>query len=324
MSYPTNPTAGDTHILSGKTWKYDGTNWSKLGLSRTLSAPVAFSDLTSKPSTLAGYGITDGATSSGGFEAIVFPSDWSSPTATYTSSGTYSKGSLADDDYVWVYLVGGGGGGSKSAGDNIFPGGVGGRAMLIYAQAGVLDGASYVVGAGAAGKTSSTGAGYDVGSNPTVSSFTLTSGNGGNVFATSTSLYPSTATADLSAFMKTVLKTSSDVLATDVSITGTEITSVTFLGTFPSGYGSFYAGGNISNDNSGTVVFGGGSGAGKRFSSAIASTNNEARSDSTFAGNGAAATSGAAGVAPGGGGTVGGDGDNGGDGAAGSVRIYNV
>ena len=64
MSYPTNPTAGDTHILSGKTWKYDGTNWSKLGLSRTLAAPVAFSDLTSTPTTLAGYGITDAASSS--------------------------------------------------------------------------------------------------------------------------------------------------------------------------------------------------------------------------------------------------------------------
>jgi hypothetical protein len=290
------------------------------GATARLAAGAASTVLTSDGTDLSWAAAGGG----GEFEAIVFPSDWSSPTATYTSSGTYSKGSLADDDYVWVYLVGGGGGGSKSAGDNIYPGGVGGRAMLIYAQAGVLDGASYVVGAGAAGKTSSTGTGYDQGSNPTVSSFTLTSGNGGNVFATSTSLYPSTATADLSGFMKTVLKTSSDVLATDVSITGTEITSVTFLGTFPSGYGSFFSGGNISNDSSGTVVFGGGSGAGKRNQQAIASTNNEARSDSTFAGNGAAATSSATGVAPGGGGTVGADGDNGGAGAAGSVRIYNV
>ena len=259
-----------------------------------------------------------------GFQKIVFPSNWASPTSNFTSSGTYSKGSLADDDYVWVYLVGGGGGGSKSAGDNIFPGGVGGRAMLIYAKAGALNGATYVVGAGAAGKTSSTGAGYDFGSNPTASSFTLTSENGGNVFATQTSVNPNAVTADLSVFIKTVLKTSSDVLATDVNITGTEITGVTFSGSFPSSFGSFFAGGGISNNASGTVVFGGGSGAGKRFSDAIASTNNEARSDSTFAGNGAAATSGAVGVAPGGGGTVGADGVNGGAGAAGSVRIYNV
>lgn len=289
------------------------------GATARLAAGAASTVLTSD-----GTDLSWAATSSGGFEAIVFPSDWSSPTATYTSSGTYSKGGLSDDDYVWVYLVGGGGGGSKSAGDNIFPGGVGGRAMLIYAQAGVLDGGAYVVGAGAAGKTSSTGTGYDVGSNPTVSSFTLTSGNGGNVFATSTSVSPSTAYIDLSGFMKTVLKTSSDTLATGLSIAGTEIAGVIFSGVIPSGYGSFFAGGNISNDNSGTVVFGGGSGAGKRFSAAIASTDNEARSDSTFAGNGAAATSGAAGVAPGGGGTVGADGDNGGAGAAGSVRIYNV
>jgi hypothetical protein len=38
MSYPTNPTTGDTHILSGKTWKYDGTNWTKLGLSQSVSS----------------------------------------------------------------------------------------------------------------------------------------------------------------------------------------------------------------------------------------------------------------------------------------------
>ena len=65
MSYPTNPTTGDTYILSGKTWKYDGANWLKLGLSQAVSTNVAFSDLTSTPTTLAGYGITDGATGTG-------------------------------------------------------------------------------------------------------------------------------------------------------------------------------------------------------------------------------------------------------------------
>ena len=259
------------------------------------------------------------ATSSGGFEAIVFPSDWSSPTATYTSSGTYSKGSLSDDDYVWIYLVGGGGGGSKSDNSDYMQGGVGGRAMLVYAKAGVLHGGAYVVGAGAAGQTSVS----QYGSNPTVSSFTLTSANGSNVFATSTSNNPNGNQTDLSTFIKTPLKISSDVLATDVSITGTEITGVTFVGTFPSAYGSFYAGGNISNNASGTVVFGAGSGAGKSTGSAIGADNNSARSDSLFAGNGAAASSAAAGVAPGGGGSTG-AGVNGGAGAAGSVRIYNV
>jgi len=252
--------------------------------------------------------------SSGGFEAVVFPSNWASPTSTFTSSGTYSKGSLADDDYVWVYLVGGGGGGSKSANDNIYPGGVGGRAMLIYAQAGVLHGGAYVVGAGAAGQTGT----QDVGSNPTVSSFTLTNSNGGNIFATATGVNnPSSGVGGL---VTTVLKNSSD--ATPI-LTATELTDVTFSGVLPSGAASFFQGGSFNNDNSGDVVFGGGSGAGKRFSSAIASNDSVARSDSIYAGNGAAATSAATGVAPGGGGTVG-DGVNGGAGAAGSVRIYNV
>ena len=190
--------------------------------------------------------------------------------------------------------------------------------MLIYAKAGVLDGASYVVGAGAAGRTS---AGTTQSTNPTASSFTLTSNNGGNVFATSTSISPSTAVVDLSTFVKTVLISSSDTLATGLSITGTEITSVTFSGVIPSGYASFFAGANSQGSNS--VVFGGGNGAGKRFTAAIGSNADVPRSDSLFAGNGAAATSGATGVAPGGGGTVG-DGANGGAGAAGSVRIYNV
>ena len=255
---------------------------------------------------------------SSGTPDIVFPSNWASPTATYTSSGTYSKGGLSDDAYVWVYLVGGGGGGSRSDNGNIYEGGVGGRAMLIYAKAGVLDGGSYVVGAGAAGRTS---AGTTQSTNPTASSFTLTSGNGGNVFATSTSVSPSTAGADLSTFVQTVLISSSDTLATGLSITGTEMTGVTFSGVIPSGYASFFAGANSQGSNS--VVFGGGNGAGKRFSAAIGSHADVPRSDSLFAGNGAAATSGATGVAPGGGGTVG-DGANGGAGAAGSVRVYNV
>jgi hypothetical protein len=38
---------------------FDGANWLKLGLSQAVSANVAFSDLTSTPTTLAGYGITD-------------------------------------------------------------------------------------------------------------------------------------------------------------------------------------------------------------------------------------------------------------------------
>lgn len=257
------------------------------------------------------------ATVSSGFDAIVFPSNWASPTSTFTSSGTYSKGSLSDDAFVWVYLIGGGGGGSRSDNGNIYEGGVGGRGMLIYAKAGVLNGGSYVVGAGAAGRTS---AGTTQSTNPTVSSFTLTSGNGGNAFATSASVNNSTAEGSLSDFMKTVLISSSDTLDTGLSITATEITGVTFSGVIPSGFSSFFAGNNALGAN--PVVFGAGNGAGKRFSSDIGAST-QPRSDSLFAGNGGASTSGATGVAPGGGGTVGFN-ANGGAGAAGSVRVYNV
>jgi len=246
MSYPTNPTAGDTHILSGKTWKYDGTNWSKLGLSRTLAAPVAFSDLTSTPTTLSGYGITGNidaggnkvlfanmyttegdlpsattyhgmfahvhATGAGYFAHagnwvklanhadlssistdydVVFPSDWGSPTNTYSTSGTWSKGSLTADDYVWIYLLAGGaGGGAASSGSGQrSAGGTGGFAHMIYAKAGVLDGGVYVIGSGTSGVSGSHNAAL---SNPTT--FTLTEANGGATFSTANSAAQNTNT----------------------------------------------------------------------------------------------------------------------------------
>tara|TARA_Y100000389_G_scaffold202627_1_gene248483 strand:- start:6424 stop:6957 length:534 start_codon:yes stop_codon:yes gene_type:complete len=41
MPYPANPATGDEYVLSGKTWKYNGSRWSKLGFSETISAEVA-------------------------------------------------------------------------------------------------------------------------------------------------------------------------------------------------------------------------------------------------------------------------------------------
>ncbi len=73
------------------------------------------------------------ATVSSGVE-VTFPSNWSSPTNTYNSSGTWSKGSLSDDDYVWIYLVGGGqggGNGSVSGAGNRSNGGAGGSGIVI-------------------------------------------------------------------------------------------------------------------------------------------------------------------------------------------------
>jgi hypothetical protein len=99
------------------------------------------------------------------------PPDWASPSNTYTSSGTWSKGSLADTDIVWVYGVGGGNGGMGSAGSGMKAGGKGGQAFFVVATAGQLDGVSYVVGAGGANWQSNGGQ-----TTITVSGVTYTSG----------------------------------------------------------------------------------------------------------------------------------------------------
>ena len=255
-----------------------------------------------------GTNLSWAAAAATGFEKVVFPSDWASPTYTYTSSGTYSKGGLADDAYVWVYIVGGGGGGAKTDNGNTYSGSVGGRALLIYGKAGVLNGASYVVGAGAAGQTTTGGNETP----PTVSSFTLTSANGGNVFSTATYVGRST---DVNSFVNKILLNSSD--ATPI-LTATESADVIFSGVLPSAAESFFHGRH--NDD---VVFGGAGGAGKHFSNPIGDRATNTAGASTYAGNGAATTSAAAGVAPGGGGTIGVN-VTGGVGAAGSVRIYNI
>ena len=112
--------------------------------------------------------------------AVVFP-NWASPTTTYTTSGTWSKGSLDDDDYVWFYLIGGGGGGGtyyNSQNQNAV-GGNGGGALLLYGKAGLLNGGAYVIGAGAAGQAGTGGS-----PNGTNSTFTLSSANGSLVFST--------------------------------------------------------------------------------------------------------------------------------------------
>ena len=94
--------------------------------------------------------------------------DWSSPSSTYTTGGTWSKPSgLANDAIVWVYGVGGGQGGgtaSDAGGNNSnAEGGKGGYAFIVQVKASDLDGSAYVIGAGgtgaSAGTTASGGAG---------------------------------------------------------------------------------------------------------------------------------------------------------------------
>ena len=94
------------------------------------------------------------------------------------------RGRLSDDDYVWVYLVGGGGGGSYGSSQySQAIGGLGGGAILLYGKAKYFNGGAYVIGAGgAAGTSSSSGT-----TSRTNSTFTLTSTYGSRVYTTQTS-----------------------------------------------------------------------------------------------------------------------------------------
>jgi len=113
-------------------------------------------------------------------DTVVWPSDFASPTTTYTSSGTWSKGALGDNDYVWLYLIGGGNGGNRDFGPYWYASGVaGGSAILIYGKASVFNGGTYAIGLGGAGAV--VGAADTVGAVGGQSTFTLSNGR---VFST--------------------------------------------------------------------------------------------------------------------------------------------
>ena len=94
MAYPTNPTTGDTYVLGTKTWTYNGTNWvNQATFASGSTAGVAFSDLTSTPTTLSGYGITDG------------DSYANSDVDTHLNQGTATSNQVLSwngTDYAWV------------------------------------------------------------------------------------------------------------------------------------------------------------------------------------------------------------------------------
>ena len=136
------------------------------------------------------------------------PPNWASPTNTYTSSGTWSKGGLADDALVWMYGVGGGdsgGSGGGSNGSSPQRGGYGGLSFFVLGTAAQLDGAEYVIGAGGAAANDAEGNAGGA-TTLTVSGVTYTTGNtggSGNSGQTVLSGIPSGAATSLTAFFFT-------------------------------------------------------------------------------------------------------------------------
>ncbi len=497
MAYPTNPTSGDTYTLGSKTWTYNGTNWvNQATFASGSSASVAFSDLTSTPTTLAGYGITDGGSGGGGsggaggiksvqvftssgtwtrpsnitkvmvyvtggggggglyatgldastsiklidvsgistatitvgtggagaaygttgsaggssswsdgtntvtntsggdlnlsngrFDAgssasaikttggfwggtygqggtrgsdpdeganipggtgtdgvvyvvehqtisgssggggsvdpnqVVFP-DWASPNSTYLTSGTWSKGSLADTDYVWIYMVGGGSGGGKG-GSGYVQGGDGGTALLMYGQAQYFDGGTYAVGAGN-GVGSATGTNVAAGD----STFTLSSANGSAYYTTKyyTPARDLFSLVESKKITNTATQISTQLSAHSVFIFPTDGAGNLTYPAIPSeATGSETVWGNDRiagglHTPARNSVFGGGGGGG-----AYASVS-KAQGRSLYAGAGAAYNSGNDGAVPGGGGAGGdaADGSQSGSGGNGSIRVYHV
>jgi len=291
------------------------------GVAAALAKGAAGTVLTSDGTDLSYAAVATG-------ETITFPSDWSSPSATYTSSGTWSKGGLADDAYVWLYLLGGGGGGSMreySNGTGVAQGGNGGGAFLLYGQAGVLNGTAYTIAAAKAGRTSSdSGQRYAI-IPGNVSTFTLPSSIGGTVYTTGLGYSDSTPSYVKLVSTESVvdiipLSAASD----DFVLFNTPPYEFTDLGK-PSGIRAVYGLGEKAysggTDAAEACIFGSGNG-GRILSNGTVGLPG---SSQFAAAGGSAASTGNDGVSPGGGGggATSGSG-NGGAGAAGNLRQYNV
>ena len=267
------------------------------------------------------------ATISTGADDVVFP-NIASPNSTYTSSGTWSKGSLSDDDYVWIYLVGGGQGGKSSSAYS--SGSNGGAALLIYGKAKFFDGGAYVVGTGTAGSSSATAPALGA-----ASTFTLTSTYDSRLFTTadaavSGSNQPFPSAALFNTFTGGVTKqATTNIVATAPRthdfILGTAITGWTGI-TSNTTHWNFGEDGSAGPDSTGqNGIFGGGAGGGIWAGGAFSG------GGSLYAGAGGASSgdgsglNGTDGSVPGGGGGNGGAGaGTGGAGANGNVRVYHV
>lgn len=278
-----------------------------------------------------GTDIAWAAAASGGADPVVFP-NLASPNNTYTSSGTWSKGSLDDDAYVWFYLCGGGQGGFSDTYPSTSTGGKGGSALLIYGTAGHFDGATYVIGAGGEGSSNSSQNGHvaGYGGNSTI---TTTSANGSILYAPTTSTWSDSFATDIP--NKIMVNAPSSIVAQSTTlVSGRTKTAYDFIfgaNSEPTGWsgaettGNLYAWTNAPPGGSGLYgtngIFGGGGGGG-RIQHGGASTI-QPPGGSLYAGAGGAHSSGA-GAVPGGGG--GGNSANGqaGAGGQGNLRVYHV
>mgnify|MGYP003642851573 CR=1 FL=1 len=251
--------------------------------------------------------------------SVVFPADWASPTTTFTSSGTYSKGSLADDDFVWVYLVGGGGGGGKDhQSGGMASSGRGGYARLIYISAGVLDGAAYVVAAGAGGSTVG-----DAAVDGIPSTLTLTAANSGTVYSSDTGADTTAVCVDVRTSVTPDVVDLPNITPHFTMFSASDAGFSFGDAGLPTGVDDRYkqAGKAYNSPVAARVVmFGGGGGGSYNLSSG-----NRLPGASEFAGDGGAAGNpGVDGSVPGGGGGASTGNVTGGDGGAGNIRIYNV
>jgi len=262
------------------------------------------------------------ATISTGAADVVWPSSWASPTNTYSTSGTWSKGSLADTDLVWIYMVGGGQAGTadNQIGWNT-QGGSGGLAMLLFGQAKVFDGGSYTIGAGQT-------FGGSAGGNTT---FTLSSTYGSRVFSSNANPFGGF-------HNNPFIYVDGSVIATQSIETGSVtagMVSPAFFTLSPTSSAPSWSG-HVGNgtirwnyaDSGASSIFGGGAGGGHSHTNdSSPAANATTRGSSLYAGDGGASASGAAGVYPGGGGggyATNGGSPSGGNGANGNLRVYHV
>jgi len=246
-----------------------------------------------------------------GTPAVLYPSDWASPTATYSSSGTWSKGSLDDDDYVWFFLLNGGGGGELQNGSHKY-GGYAGNATLLYGKASTFNGGTYTIGAGSSGGTS--GSASTIGN---TTSFAFASALGIPTISVA-NIYQET---EASKLLRMLNPQSSSAGTGAAYIKNSLVVPYIFdTGTLPAGKTRWFSNGHYAfSDTTGSVFAGGGGGgtyltshAGNGGTSTLSGTGGDGNS-SGVGGNG---------TYPGGSGGSGTSG--GGTGAAGNVRVYHV